>query len=580
MSYLVLARKYRPQDFSAVAGQEHVTKTLMNSIRRDKVAHAIVLCGPRGVGKTSIARIFSKALNCAKGPSAEPCLQCANCEEIAAGRSLAVREIDGASHNSVDNVRDLIDSFRSLPPPGSRYKIYIIDEVHMLSTSAFNALLKSLEEPPPNTVFILATTEPHKIPDTVLSRCQRHDLRALPLADVEQQLKMIAKKEKIDADQEVFRLIARLSEGSMRDAQTLLDRIQSFREGHISAEDASKVLGVVERRVLARIAEAIVSRNTKAAIESLDGAFVNGLDPALFLKEFATFWRELLLARFAGEPALKDLGLSDEEAKEALQYAQALSAHDVQDLVTMVYQGCDAALRSTHPKYALEALVVRMATREPVKDLQELIEELKKQPQRGEAPRQENRTPAPQLAPRSALSAVPAGRSAAPAAQDARVAAAPAAPPRAAVRQAEQASAGSEVPLDWYGFVGFVAQGHSKILSEQLKRLSVIRFFAGELQCGGPEFTVSYFREKTNRDKLETALNAFAPLAGNMQWKLTFATSTNKGPATGSILEEEEKKKSAHRVSATEKVTNHPKIKSLQKFFPGSEIENIKLKED
>ncbi|MCB0310377.1 MAG: DNA polymerase III subunit gamma/tau, partial [Bdellovibrionales bacterium] len=200
MSYLVFARKYRPDSFATVSGQEHVTQTLSNAIKRDCVAHAYVFSGPRCVGKTSIARIFAKALNCENGPTATPCLECQNCKEISQGTSLAVREIDGASHNSVDNVRELIDSFRSLPAPGTRYKVYIIDEVHMLSLSAFNALLKSLEEPPPHTVFILATTEPHKIPDTVMSRCQRHDFRSLSLESIQSRLADIAEKESLKID--------------------------------------------------------------------------------------------------------------------------------------------------------------------------------------------------------------------------------------------------------------------------------------------------------------------------------------------------------------------------------------------
>ncbi|MCB0337324.1 MAG: DNA polymerase III subunit gamma/tau, partial [Bdellovibrionales bacterium] len=197
MSYLVIARKYRPGTFEAVLGQEHVTRTLANSIKRDRIAHAYVFAGPRGVGKTSSARVLAKALNCEHGPTDSPCGECAPCKDIAEGRCLAVREIDGASHNSVDNVRELIDSFRSLPPPGCRYKVYIIDEVHMLSTSAFNALLKSLEEPPPHTVFILATTELHKIPETVLSRCQRHDFRPMSIQAIEGNLRAVAEAEQI-----------------------------------------------------------------------------------------------------------------------------------------------------------------------------------------------------------------------------------------------------------------------------------------------------------------------------------------------------------------------------------------------
>jgi DNA polymerase-3 subunit gamma/tau len=261
MSYLVLARKYRPQSFDSVVGQTHITQALANAIVRDKVPHALLFTGPRGVGKTTSARLLARALNCTgrELPSEqeaaqddnllrqaiEPCGTCQNCIEIARSSSLAVWEIDGASNNSVDNVRELIDSLRTSAPPHARYKIYIIDEVHMLSTSAFNALLKSLEEPPPHTVFIFATTEPHKIPETVLSRCQRYDFRGLAIESIVEQLRSIVTAEKLDVGDDVLEFIARRSQGGMRDSQSMLDRIISYAGDTITIERAQEVFGAV-----------------------------------------------------------------------------------------------------------------------------------------------------------------------------------------------------------------------------------------------------------------------------------------------------------------------------------------------
>lgn len=533
MSYLVLARKYRPDSFASVSGQEHVTRTLSNAIKRNKVAHAYLFAGPRGVGKTSVSRIFSKALNCAKGPTAEPCLECQNCKEIAAGTSLAVREIDGASHNSVDNVRELIESFRALPAPGSRYKIYIIDEVHMLSTSAFNALLKSLEEPPPNTVFILATTEAHKIPDTVISRCQRHDFRALNFADIEARLREIAKFEKLKAEPDALRMIARLSDGSMRDAQSLLDRVQSFCEGMITAEEASAALGSVERRVLFDISRAVFERNPDSALRSLGGCFQSGVDPVLFLKEFAAHWRDLLMARFGSEDALQAIGLSSDEKHELQAVATRASDADLQDLVHLAREGADAALRSAYPKYALEALLVRMSTREPVQELSTVISHLKGVLGTGKEAVSNQSVPV-------------VGKTTAPA----------------------------RAP-EWPGFVSFVASNISKIIAEQLKRLSVESFAKGTLSLKGPEFSVQYLSEAGNKSKLLKALEAYSGVAN---WSIKLEVG-EAGATSGSLRDEEiREKKQAEKVK-TQSISNHPKIKSLQKAFPGSTIEDIKIRE-
>lgn len=557
-SYKVLARKYRPEDFSTVTGQEQVTKSLANAIRRHKVAHAFLFAGPRGVGKTSTARIFSKALNCENGPTPEPCGKCKNCVAIKDGRSLAVREIDGASHNSVDNVRDLIDDLRSSPPPGSRYKIYIIDEVHMLSTAAFNALLKTLEEPPSHTVFILATTEVHKIPETVLSRCQRHDFRALTLDHITHRLQEIAKEEKLSAEPEALRMVARLADGSMRDAQSLLDRVQVFCDGKLTEKAAAQMLGLVERRLIVALSEAILARNGSESLAVLGEVFRSGSDAGLFMKELVAHWRELLLARFGEVKLLEDLGVPEEQREELERLSKIQSADDLQDLVQIVREGCDTAMRSAFPRYALEALVVRMATRRPVREISEILAELKRSG--GTAPVRPSQ-PAPQYsAPRTASG--PAPRPSAPRSESE----APTPPP--------PASGG-----DWPAFVRYLGSSPGeKMLSEQLKRLAVEQFEPGFLKASGPKFSVDYTAKPDNMQKLVRLLGAFS---GTSNWRVEISAGETIGaPATGSIAHEQRREASKREETARKNIENHPKIQSLKQAFPGTTIENIKINKE
>jgi DNA polymerase-3 subunit gamma/tau len=474
-----------------------------------------------------------------------------------------VREIDGASHNSVDNVRELIESFRSLPAPGYRYKIYIIDEVHMFSGSAFNALLKSLEEPPPNTVFILATTEVHKIPETVISRCQRHDFRALPGEDIERQLKHIASQEKVKIEPEVFRMIARFSDGSMRDSQSLLDRVCSFCDGEVTAVEAGKILGVVERSLLFTLSQAIFSHDAPKAIEAIGIAFARGIDPALFLKEFASHWRELVVARFGGEKGLERLGVSSDDAVELRRQVEGVSASDVQDLAELARSGADHALRSSFPKYALEALVVRLATRAPVREIGEIVEALK----------------GGKLG-MAAASATPAAARvvrAAPVTDRPETPVIHRAPSPDAVKAGDAPKSGGEA-LDWGGFVRFSTDEGARMLAEQLKRLSVETFTPGVLKARGPDFSIAYFAKAENKEKLEKLLSGFA--RGSERWRVVLATSGAAAQAEpGSLLHNEQSAKSEAERLRSEQISNHPKIKSLQKVFPGSKIETIKVKE-
>ena len=278
MSYQVIARKYRPQTFADLTGQEHISQTLKNSIDNQRLHHAYLFSGVRGTGKTTTARILAKCLNCITGVTIAPCLKCPSCLEIAAGNSIDVIEIDAASNTGVDNVREVIVNNISISPARDRYKIFIIDEVHMLSNQAFNALLKTLEEPPKHVVFIMATTELHKVPDTILSRCQQFEFRQIPVDKTFKRLREIANAENVKIDDEALREVARAGNGSLRDAQSALDQVISFSGADIKTQDVIHSLGLVSTKVLQKAIQAIAEKDTSAILQVVDELDSNGHD--------------------------------------------------------------------------------------------------------------------------------------------------------------------------------------------------------------------------------------------------------------------------------------------------------------
>ena len=302
MSYRVLARKYRPQAFEEVVGQEHITRTLQNAISSGRVAQAYLFVGPRGIGKTSTARILAKALNCAEGPTAAPCGKCDACKEIAEGRSLDVLEIDGASNNGVDNIRELRDNAAYAPARGP-YKIYLIDEVHMLSAGAFNALLKTLEEPPEHVKFIFATTEAQKVPATITSRCQRFDLRRIPARSIARHLTVIANKENILLEPDAADAIARGAEGALRDAESMLDQCVAFCGGKISAQDVMSVFGFTAREAIAGLVERILQRDATGSLRIVAEQAEAGKDLSRLLGDLIGQVRDLLVAKVTEQPS-------------------------------------------------------------------------------------------------------------------------------------------------------------------------------------------------------------------------------------------------------------------------------------
>ncbi|MEM9189461.1 MAG: DNA polymerase III subunit gamma/tau [Myxococcota bacterium] len=373
MSYTVLARKYRPQAFKDLVGQEHVAKTLSNAIETDRVAHAFLFTGVRGVGKTTTARLLAKALNCVTGPTPTPCNECAMCTEITAGVDLDVLEMDGASNNSVEDVRRLQESI-PYRPSRDRLKIVIVDEVHMLSTGAFNAFLKTLEEPPPHVKFIFATTESHKVPITIRSRCQRYDFRLIPQAVISSRVREILASEGITTDDETVSIVAREAAGSMRDALTLLDQIVAFGGTDLKADEVAKTLGIAGRAVVREVCRAILEADGKAALLGVDALATQGLDILHFAKQVLDYFRDLVVLRVAGDSAL--VSVSDEELTSAQVLAEAHDPLELQRSFSSLSLLVEDVGRSATPKTVLEMGLVRLATRPPLRQVGELMDRL------------------------------------------------------------------------------------------------------------------------------------------------------------------------------------------------------------
>ncbi|MGA2193137.1 MAG: DNA polymerase III subunit gamma/tau, partial [Nitrospirota bacterium] len=328
MSYTVLARKWRPQQFGDVVGQEHVTRSLMNALSMGRVAHAFLFSGTRGVGKTTTARILAKALNCAKGPTPSPCGECDSCTEITQGSSVDVMEIDAASNRGIESIRDLRENVKYAPAK-CRYKVYIIDEVHMLTGEAFNALLKTLEEPPPHVVFVLATTDPHKLPATILSRCQHYDFRRVPKAQIEAHLKSLTEKENIKADDAALGRLASLAEGSVRDGLSLLDQVISYcGDAGVREEDIDVTLGLVGREAVKEAARAVLSQDAAGTLGVVDALVDKGQDLRRFSTEILGLFRDLLVCKVSPRPD-KAIDLPAPEVQEYKEMAEMLSPEEI-----------------------------------------------------------------------------------------------------------------------------------------------------------------------------------------------------------------------------------------------------------
>ena len=489
MSYLVVARKWRPQSFEDIAGQEHITHTLQNAIRSERVAHAYLFTGVRGVGKTTAARILAKALNCEQGPTATPCNQCSHCEEITQGSCLDVLEIDGASNRGIDEIRQIIENVR-YQPAKCRFKIYIIDEVHQVTKDAFNALLKTLEEPPPSVKFILATTEPHRLPETILSRCQRYDFRRISLREIVQRLGAIGKSEGLNITEGALVLLAREADGSMRDAQSLLEQVLACAdpaggEAERTAVDETllqEILGLAERRVLYEISAAVLSGQAAKCLALVAEVVNQGRDLNRLSRDLVEQFRNLLVARVAGQKSAPATGgsatplldLPDQEIADLIQQAGSVAIEMLLDYFDFMAAGDEEIARSATPRFALETVLIRLATLPQTLPVAELVERLEQLEGKAHAPvrpqvmtqRMSEPAVAPITAPAPTVAAVPLAVATVP----------------YVAEPAGRAPAGDV----WQDFVAFVGK-EKKFLASHLDAATAQSLPPGQLKIGVAE---------------------------------------------------------------------------------------------
>lgn len=372
MSYLVFARKWRPLTFDDVVGQEHITDTLKKAIEKNRVAHAYIFTGTRGVGKTTSARILARALNCEKGPTTNPCGVCTSCKDVIAGSSFDVLEIDGASNNSVDDIRDLRDNI-GYSSMGGKYRIFVIDEVHMLTKNAFNALLKTLEEPPKNVIFIFATTEPQKIPATIHSRCQRYDFKRIGAEQILGRLVHICTMENIAFERSALMLVARKAEGSMRDALSLLDQVYSFCRENLNEKEVRSVLGLVGMEVFEHVVDAIKAKDAAGVLKVVQDVLFQGFDLQEFILGLQEHIRNLLFARIPGALLSRGIELDAEAIEKLTSVAAHFSEGDLLRMSEIVRKAEQDLKWSAYPRFLVELMVLKLVFLDNTVSLESLM---------------------------------------------------------------------------------------------------------------------------------------------------------------------------------------------------------------
>jgi DNA polymerase III subunit gamma/tau len=543
MSYLVLARKWRPQSFEDLIGQEHVSQTLANAIRTGRIHHAFLFTGARGVGKTSAARIFAKALNCETGITSEPCNQCSSCLEITQGQGVDVFEIDGASNTGVDDIRDLRENIRYLPAR-SRYKIFIIDEVHMLSINAFNALLKTLEEPPAHAKFIFATTEPHKIPVTILSRCQRFDFRKIVQSRIVERLDFIARAENLEISERALALVARRGEGSMRDALSTLDQVIAFCGETIKDEDVQGLLGMVDRRLLMDVVEALHERNVRRALEAVRRVDELGYSFRQFCQELVEFYRSLILCKVLTEP--EDLlQFEGSELPELQRIAGPVELADLQRNQTVLMKTEADLAATTFPRLTLEMVLVRLAELPPMCEVSSLVRKIEGLERRLEATTLVSASPAETVAKEEQR------------------------PPKKSEAPASSGTTGG----GWLGLVNLV-RSQRPMLSSILEHGSLLKQALPHLELGFPAGSF-HLDQVRDAETLELLTGMASDYFGQPVTIRIVALDAKAGQVPPSLLEEQETQESDRKKRLREDALAHPLVQQAIALFEG-EIREVR----
>lgn len=552
MSYLVLARKWRPQTFSDLIGQEHVSRTLQNAIDSGRVAHAFLFTGARGVGKTSAARILAKALECEKGPLTEPCNICPACTSITAGNSVDVFEIDGASNTGVDDIRELRENIKYLPSV-FRFKLFIIDEVHMLSTNAFNALLKTLEEPPAHVKFIFATTEPHKVPVTILSRCQRFDFKRIPLQKIVARLRHIAGQENITISDQALTAIARKGDGSMRDSLSTLDQVLAFCGDTVADEEVISLLGVVDRRLLLETSMAVFSRDCRSTLEIVKKVDEFGYSMRHFCQELINHFRNLTIVQLVENPG-ELLDLAEAELAEITGQAGSKKQEDLQRYLAILLKAESEMALSGFPRLILEMALVKMCSLAPVVPIHEILDRLQVIEKSGKVDSIDSK----------------------PVCREKPFVSQPAVLPHESKKDppvAAQADENVEIKDNWSGLVAFIV-GKKAILGSLLEHGHPLLISPSSVKIGFP--AGSYYLASLKDADTMAALKELAEQYFNAQPTIELvALDKNTIDLPPSELEKKNLQASEHLARIRNEGSSHPTVAAALEIF-GGEISDIR----
>ena len=551
-----LARKYRPQKFSELVGQEHVSRTLQNAIDSGRVAHAFLFTGARGVGKTSTARIMAKTLNCAVGVTHEPCNVCQQCIEITKGNSTDVFEIDGASNNGVDDVRDLRDNIKYLPSH-SRYRIIIIDEVHMLSTNAFNALLKTLEEPPEHVKFIFATTEPHKLPVTILSRCQRFDFKRVTLPKIIGRLRDIAVQENVTISDSALALIARKGDGSMRDSLTAFDQVLAYCGNNVSDEDVGALLGTIDRRLLAEISAATFSGDTQGVLAGIKQVDLVGYNMRQFCQELIEHFRNLLVIRSVKKPE-EILELTAAELEELGKQSLHVTALDIQRRLTLFIKAESEMAYASFPRLIVEMALLKAALLAPLVPIQELMEKIKSL--------ETAAVHTPSLPWEARVSAAPPPQPTEPLR-------APTSAPSHPVTTASTSPQAAGGNTDWGSFVSF-ANEKDRQLGSVLEHGSPLKQQSGLMEIGFPAGSY-YLTAAQDAEFIDDVQKLACTFTGENTTIRVKSIEAGFAEAPLSLAEKKKSDAEQHLEALKREVENHPVIKEAERVF-GCQITDVR----